>query len=63
MGGAIAEIAAVADFELSNEAGRPFVEFVHWVNARPAFISRWRADPISESPSGKCFKDYRAFVA
>jgi hypothetical protein len=28
MGGAIEEIAAVADFELSNEAGRPFVEFV-----------------------------------
>jgi hypothetical protein len=56
MGGAIAEIAAVADFELSDEARRPFVEFVHWVNARPAFIARWRADPISEN------RDYPRFM-
>ena len=56
MGGAIEEIAAVADFELSNEAGRPFVEFVHWVNGRPAFIARWRADPVSEK------RDYPRFM-
>lgn len=56
IGGAIEEIAAVADFELSHEAGRPFVEFVHWVNARPAFIARWRADPISEK------RDYPRFM-
>lgn len=56
MGGAIEEIAAVADFELSNEAERPFVDFVHWVNARPTFIAQWRADPISEK------RDYPRFM-
>ena len=55
-GGAIEEIAAVADFELSGEAARPFVEFVHWVNARPAFIARWRADPVAET------RDYLRFM-
>lgn len=56
MGGAIEEIAAVADFELSNEAARPFVDFVHWVNAKPTFIAQWRADPISET------RDYLRFM-
>ena len=56
MGGAIEEIAAAADFELSNEAAHPFVEFVHWINARPAFIAQWRADPISEK------RDYPRFM-
>jgi hypothetical protein len=56
IGGAIKEIAAVADFELSSEASRPFVEFVHWVNTRPAFIARWRADPVAEK------RDYLRFM-
>ncbi len=56
MGSAIEEIAAVADFELSNEAGRPFVDFVHWVNAKPTFIAQWRADPITEK------RDYLRFM-
>jgi hypothetical protein len=56
MGGAIEEIAAVADFELSNEAGRPFVEFVQWANSRPAFIAQWRANPVTER------RDYIRFM-
>ena len=56
VGGAIKEIAAVADFELSSEASRPFVEFVRWVNTRPAFIARWRADPVADN------RDYPRFM-
>ncbi len=56
IGGAIEEIAAVADFDLSNEARRPFVDFVHWINARPKFIAQWRADPTSEK------RDYLRFM-
>lgn len=56
MGNAIEEIAAVADFELSTEAARPFVDFVDWVNARPTFIAQWRADPVSEK------RDYPRFM-
>jgi hypothetical protein len=56
VGGAIKEIAAAADFELSREASRPFVEFVHWVNSRPAFIARWRSDPVTER------RDYLRFM-
>ena len=48
IGAAIEEIAAVADFELSEEAARPFVEFVHWINTRPDFIARWRSNPASD---------------
>ena len=55
-GGAIREIAVVADFELSSEASRPFVEFVHWVNTRPHFIAQWRADPVAEK------RDYPRFM-
>lgn len=56
VGGAIKEIAAVADFELSSEASRPFVEFIKWTNTRPAFIARWRADPVAEN------RDYPRFM-
>jgi hypothetical protein len=48
MGGAIEEVITVADFELSEEAARPFVEFVHWINTRPQFIASWRSNPVSE---------------
>jgi hypothetical protein len=56
MGGAIEDISAVADFELSDEAGHPFVEFVHWINTRPPFIAQWRSNPISEQ------RDYLRFM-
>lgn len=45
---AFGEIAAIANFELSGEASKPFVEFVQWINTRPAFIAHWRSDPVSE---------------
>jgi len=55
-GGVIEDIAAVADFELSSEGSRPFVEFVHWINTRPNFIAKWRTDPVAEK------QDYPRFM-
>jgi hypothetical protein len=45
---AIAEIAEVADFEMSEAENAPFVQFIQWINPRPAFIATWRNDPTLE---------------
>jgi hypothetical protein len=41
-------ILEVADFSVSLEEDRPFVEFIKWLNSRPEFIVDWRADPQKE---------------
>lgn len=56
IGGAIREIAAVADFEISEKAAHPFVEFIHWINTKPAFIVKWRESPVTEN------RDYIRFM-
>lgn len=45
---AISEIAEVADFDMSDAANKPFVNFIEWINTRPEFIVYWRSDPVTE---------------
>lgn len=42
------EVAAVADFAISAQEHAPWVAFIEWLNTRPGFIARWRADPELE---------------
>lgn len=42
------EIYDTAGFEISEEAAKPFVDFVRWINTPPQFISEWRSKTKTE---------------
>jgi hypothetical protein len=41
-------IEEVADYRAPQAEDRPFVEFIEWINERPAFIREWRQDQDME---------------
>jgi len=49
-------IRSIADFDVSSDESRPFVEFIQWVNTNPRFISFWRSDADREA------KHYSGFM-
>ena len=51
------EIAACADFVISGEQERPFVDLIKWINERPNFIVVWRSSPDLENTK------YRRFMS
>ena len=44
-------IREVAGYRVPSAEDQPFVDFIRWINSRPAFIVEWRNDPELEAKS------------